>query len=95
MHNRAQVDLADMTLHTLCKLLLAAMVPALALPGLVATRCARTLTSALLLAQARSTLVDRVEVFNGMSALALSGLVATRSARVLTARCCWPRRAAC
>ena len=42
-----------MTLHTLCKLLLAAMVPALALPGLVATRCAPALTSALLLAQAR------------------------------------------
>ncbi len=42
-----------MTVHTLCKLMLAAMVPALALPGLVATRSARSLTSALLLLQVR------------------------------------------
>lgn len=42
-----------MTVHTLCKLMLAAMVPALALPGLVATRSARPLTSALLLLQVR------------------------------------------
>ncbi len=48
---RAQVDLADMTLHTLCKLLLAALLPALALPGLVAVRRARPLATALLLVQ--------------------------------------------
>ena len=47
------VELDGMSLQRLCQLLLAAMVPAVLLPGLVASRVSSSLISALLVVQAR------------------------------------------
>ncbi|KXZ48748.1 hypothetical protein GPECTOR_25g332 [Gonium pectorale] len=93
-----EIDVSGMRLHTICKLAVAALVPALTVPGLVVARASSALVGALLVAQAVMLCImeDRLytaghedgapePLYPGYLVLATS-VLGLAAARLLTAR---------